>query len=557
MRAICGVIILFFFCLQVQAQVENVHLDNDVYEFLKEMKVKGILEYISEDNPNLSRKEVQQLLLACENQKENLSNTELERLEKYKEEFFFEMLSVDRKWTMFGRDGISGTFSDFMTDRQKYMYATEKDGNTFFMEMIGRVYQGQEITPNSANVTLYGGGIRFNGTLFNHLGYHFSFLKGQARGCRGFAERMAPWLKTNFKWYENLEKIGNYDFVEGYLKYSAEPTPGMNISVQLGREPVSIGYGYGDKLVMTKVNNAMDFLKVNFSYGMFEFMSMHASTVGEFSFNRSENYTKYIATNRLKMKFEDLFDLGIGESIVYSDRSLDLAYLNPLIFYKFAEMSLQDRDNGTFYIDLQTKCFDNLELQGTLFMDESVIWRMNQLDEYVNKTAYQVGAFWYEAFMIDDLSLILEYTRTRPYIYTHLNYKNTYTTHGLPLGHRIGPNSDEIFAKLAYNFNADLRASIEYRRVRTGQNVVDSEGNLVKNVGSDPFQPYRDNIDSKKALFLDGVRYNYNIIGVNVRWEPVRDVIFELLYQYNGENNITLDKISDNSYVELIFSFDI
>ncbi|MBU1099389.1 MAG: capsule assembly Wzi family protein [Bacteroidetes bacterium] len=550
-------IIILGMVLSLQAQVENVHMTNDVYEFLKEMKVKGIIENISDDNPNLSFGRVKDLLVRIEEKYQQLSLTELARLKKYRDEFFYDELPLDRKWEMFGSDSVSGSFSNFFSDRQKLMYSSIKDGNTFKMEMLGKVYHGQELSPNKANTTLFGGGVRFYGTLFDKLGYHFSFHKGLARGSRGFGETMAPWLNSNYHWVENLEKIGNYDFVEGYLKYAVEPTEGMNLSVQLGREPISFGYGYGDKFVLSYIDNNFDFLKVNFDYGMIEYTSLHASTVGSFSFDRSENYSKYFALNRVKFKFDNLFDFGFGETIIYSGRSFDLGYVNPLIFYKFVEMSLQDRDNGTFHFDFQTKCLNNIEFQGTFFMDESVIWRLSELDQYVNKTAYQVGGYWYEAFGIDDLSFILEYTRIRPYVYTHSNQKNNYTSYDRLLGHQIGPNSDEIYAKLAYNFSADFRATVEYKKIRSGRNVLDEDGNVLRNVGSDPNVPWRFESDSKQSLFLDGVLFNNHIIKADFRWEPVRDLAFNLIYYLNSEKNITLDKVYSTSYLMLVMTFDI
>ena len=402
------------------------------------MKVKGVINYISEDNPNLSRSTVQKLLLDIEKKYSHLSNVEQKLLTKYREEFFYEELPLSRRWEMFGADSVDGSFAGLFSSRNNYLYTFNKDGNNFFLELIGRVEQGFELEPGKRNSLLYGGGIRFNGTLFGKLGYHFSFLKGLAAGSRSFAEVMAPWLNTNFKWYENLEKVGNYDFIEGYLKYEVKPTEGMDLSLQIGREPISFGYGYGNKLVLSTIKNNMDFVKFNFSYGIIDFTSLHASTVGKFDFDRSKNYTKYFALNRLKLKFNNLFDLGLGETVIYSDRSFDLAYLNPLNFYKMVEMDLQDRDNGTFHFDIQTRCFDNLEFQATYFMDENVIWRLSELDTYVNKTAYQIGAFWYKAFTVDDLSVILEYTRVRPYTYTHTNPKNTYTSSFHVLGHPMG-----------------------------------------------------------------------------------------------------------------------
>ena len=44
------------------SQVENVQLHHSIYTFLKEMKVKGILSFIREDDPVISRFEVKDLL---------------------------------------------------------------------------------------------------------------------------------------------------------------------------------------------------------------------------------------------------------------------------------------------------------------------------------------------------------------------------------------------------------------------------------------------------------------------------------------------------------------
>ena len=68
----------------------------------------------------------------------------------------------------------------------------------------------------------------------------------------------------------------------------------------------------------------------------------------------------------------------------------------------------------------------NLELQGTFLLDENILSNLGDLEKYTNKTAYQVGAYWYEAFSVPDLSFVIEYTRIRPYVYTHNNPKNIF-----------------------------------------------------------------------------------------------------------------------------------
>jgi hypothetical protein len=299
----------------------------------------------------------------------------------------------------------------------------------------------------------------------------------------------------------------------------------------------------------------MDFLKLTFKYGIINFSSVFGSTVGEYSPDREERYSKYFTANRLKLSFDKLFDVGIGETVI-SSRGIELGYINPLIFYKFAEMSLQDRDNGTIFADIQTHFIKNLELQGTFFLDENILSNLSDLSKASNKTAYQLGFFWYEPAGLKNVSLIFEYTKIRPYVYTHFDRKNTYSAFGVGLGHPIGPNADQLFFKLRYNLSEKVTLNLEFQKIRKGKNYYDAEGNLVRNVGGDIFQTFRGGIDSEEAYFLDGVRENTESIGVNISYEPIRNYVFDLHYSNNILKNITYDQNTDNSYAYLKFRFN-
>jgi hypothetical protein len=551
--------ILIFFTSQFSfSQVENVPLNHPVFTFLKEMKVKRLIPYIFEDVPNISRFQVKALLKKVDQQKEKLSTVELELLNWHKLEFF-EILDTNNTTYFWNPDRSFGeTFSDvFTTDNVKFTYAYAEKNASLFFEIIGHYQYGQLFKPYINNSHLFDIGFRIRGTVFEHLGYHASLIKGGAAGSREVAEIIEPRLLHNFKWVEDAENTGNYDVVTGYVKYHTEPAEDMHISLQLGREPITAGYGYGSKLVLSGDNPLMDFFQFNFDYGIVHLSSIHASTTGIFYPNVDDRYTKYWSFNRLKFTFNYLFDIGIGQSVVYADRGIELAYLTPVGFYTFIEHSTQNRDNANIYFDIQTGFIDNLEFQATFFMDENILSNLQDLDKYTNKTAYQFGAFWYKAFTLNNLALILEYTRIRPFVYSHFNIKNTYTAWETNLGQPIGPNSDEIFTKLTYNFSPKIRLAIEYRHIRRGENVYDDEGNLIKNVGGDVFKSHGFNPEDETAKFLDGIRIDNDIVEVGLRLEPVRDFIFDVVYNYNIENNLTEGMKSYLSYGYMRFSFQL
>jgi len=540
------------------SQVENVPITNGVYTFLKEMKVKRIIPFIREDDPVLSRFEVKDLLDTINSQSTELSSTEKKLLNKYRFEFSD---SIDPDTTTQLFNPPNGFFTDLdqmVTDKVKYLYAYREPENNIYFEWLGNFYHGQEFSQeNAVNSDLYDIGFRIRGTILNHLGYNLTVIKGGVSGNMEFAEVIEPRLKSNFKWVESIENIGNYGFTSGYLKYHTAPIEEMNIAVQLGREDITLGYGYGSKLVLSGDNPTMDFLKFNFDYGIISFTSLHASTVGYFKVDRDDRYTKYYAHNHLKLKFNNLFDVGIGETMIYSGRGIELGYLAPVTFYKFIEMELQDRDNGNIYIDIQTKFVNNLELQATFFLDENILSNLSNLDKFTNKTAYQVGAFWYQAFTIPDLSFILEYTRIRPYVYTHYDIKNNYTAFGANLGHRIGPNADELLLRTNYNFNEWLRLNVEYRYSREGNNIYAEDGTLVKNVGGDIALTHGEIVPANyEAYFLDGERVNFNFFSAGFRIEPIRGFIFDLSYNYSNQQNITKNITDNMSYALLKFTLE-
>ena len=204
----------------------------------------------------------------------NLAVLKKNYLNKYRIEFS-DSLDPDSSTQLFNPpNGLFKDLDQMLTDKVKYLYAFREPENNIYFEWLGHFYHGQDFSQETAiNSNLYDIGFRIRGTVFNHLGYNLTVFKGGVSGNKSFAEVIEPRLLTSFKWIENIENIGNYDFTYGYIKYHAEPIQDMNIMVQLGREDITLGYGYGSKLILSGDNPTMDFLKFNFDYGIINFSS--------------------------------------------------------------------------------------------------------------------------------------------------------------------------------------------------------------------------------------------------------------------------------------------
>lgn len=521
------------------------------------MSVKQVIGSIDDDVPNLSRGRVINFLEQIDEKSNELSSVERKFLAKYKLEFFPEERTPENTTQLIDGDGkLSKRAADIFSDKKKYFYTYEKDENYLYVDLFGNLIFAKEFKPDSDSVAyLFDGGFRFQGTVFKHLGYNLMFQKGAISKSPSLAINVDPRLRNDYKFLENYDNIQSYDYNGGYLRYKASPMEGMDISAQIGREQLKFGFGYGERLALSGNAPDMDFLKFNFKYGIINFTSITASTVGPFSRNLDSNYSKYWAANMLKLSFPELFDIGMGDMVIYS-RALDLGYLNPLIFYKFVEHSLQDRDNGLIFFDFQSHFLKNVQFQANFFMDENFIGQLSNLDRFNNKIAYQLGTYLYEPAGVKNLSLIVEYTKIRPFVYTHVNPKNTYTSFTEILGNSIGPNADEIRLNAIYNFSDRLQLDVLFKKIRKGNNIYDANGRLIKNVGGDVFQEYRYDIDPENMYFLDGERVNTNVFRFDLKYEPIIGFNFHLVYNYSGISNITKDTFSDLSFAYLRFNLE-
>ena len=108
-------------------------------------------------------------------------------------------------------------------------------------------------------------GTRIRGTLFNSVGYYLRLSNGARIGGTQqdalFAAEFNPILASTRKYVSEGNKT--YDSFEGYIRYA----PASDwLGLTIGREALSFGTGYIDKLVISNLNSApFDFIKFDLS----------------------------------------------------------------------------------------------------------------------------------------------------------------------------------------------------------------------------------------------------------------------------------------------------
>lgn len=547
LKFFAAIFIFFAASCTVFSQVELVPLSNPVYGFLERMYTNKVIDNYSPTMGPVSRKETANLLLEITAKQNKLSKTDKALLKYYTVEFEYDMYGTMKNSSdFFSKKGVGELFSN---KKQKYLYSTADTNVSFFWDGIGSIrYIGLDGDSSGKPHVLLGEiGTRIRGTLFNSVGYYLRLSNGvRLGGTSEDAQRTAfvePILVSNRKYTSEGNKT--FDTYEGYLRYA---TRTEWLALTAGREALSFGPGYIDKLFLSNKNSApFDFLKLDLHYKKVRYSFFHSSITGKDSAG-SQLSSKYLVFHRLELGpfFNNSFKLGFNEMVVYSNVPLNFAFINPISFLTSADMNTElpgkNSNNTLLGLDMQLFPVRNLSIQGSLLIDDLNFETLSNdsAKGNDNKFAFQAGFNWQNALTLPNLALTYEFTHIDPFVYAHREINNSYSNWSLPIGHALNPNSDEHAFKLSYAFGSMLKLAVTYKMQRTGLNYYDSLGNFI-NVGSDILNGSYDFVRANK--FLNGTRLNTNIIIAELDFEPIRQYHIAVRYQRNNydftESNIT------------------
>ncbi|MBI4810099.1 MAG: hypothetical protein HY800_01365 [Ignavibacteriales bacterium] len=526
------VLVCFLGFSTVEAQIENVPVNNQVYEFLDRMGIKRILPLYSNVMIPLSRQEIAKLLVSAKHQRNRLNDSEKEFLDKFEMEFMHEIdPSKEDAMVLFRGSPLA----DITSDKEKYLYNYSDSSISMFVEFIGALEHRRTTgdTYGSVYSTIEEHGGRIRGTIKNRLGFYVQATNGTLYGNRSLALSDTR-LKGNVK----LNDLDSpyLDFAEAYLRADLDW-----FNLQFGREYNLVGTGYSDRLLLSGNAPVFDFLKLDFNYKSLRFIFLHGSLVDPYSTSN-----KYLAMHRVQFSLFDIMNIGASEMIIYQREAPDFAYLNPINFYKSSEHSLRDRDNAFINFDVELFPYPNYKLFGAWLIDDIDFGKMGT-GWWGNEFAWQGGLYIADIANIQNVDGLLEYTRIEPYVYSNRLSGNSYSNNNIGLGHHLQPNSDEWFFQLSYRPMKEFRAWISYGVARHGENET-LDGIIIKNVGGNILQGHRD-FDSESVKFLDGALVKSNRFQVRAMYEPVTNFFVSGIYEIHNIKQHTLDSTRwDNFY---------
>lgn len=535
--------------LPILAQVEHVPVIHPVYEVLQRWEAQKLLhpDFSSSALP-LQRKEIVRALRSARHNELFLSEPDRTMLSGFEREFSI----VDaRRSVMFSspEDSTQLLFSRLFADDEKFVYTTHKPDlyvNVVPLAAVScRVGTYPGATGTTTDWALLGDiGGRIFGTIDSALGFYLQATNGKTlRGNREF-------LLNDPSLYQNLTlRLYDgrfFDFSESNVRYDYRW-----FYAGLARETRLIGSGYHTRMVVSSNAPPADAVFLGAKFSGFEYRFTHFSLVGQPEPNPqsygpgTEIPSKFMSYHRVAFRWA-WGELAASESLIYSRRGLDMAYIVPVSLLRAVSNALLDRDNYQLMFDMTLRPLSGIQIKGNYILDDL---RMPDIGKgwWANKSGWNVGLMVAPLLMPFDLSL--EYARVEPYTFTHGDQQNTATNDGQLFAGSLPPNADELMAgvRLWWGNRYPIRITASYRR--HGNNVLDAQGKLFRNVGGDVLQNIRSHFDpqtgervyddSPIVTFLDGTKENRFLLNVTAGWEFSRQWNLQARYAFSSAQGVT------------------
>ncbi|MFQ5823056.1 MAG: capsule assembly Wzi family protein [bacterium] len=371
-------------------------------------------------------------------------------------------------------------------------------------------------------------GLTFWGSLGRHIGFFFDFRDTKEWGSKAYPREFDI----------TAEGLG---FVNGYgthlwhdetVAYLVFEVPYLQII--LGKDFNYWGPGFNGALGLSNYATSYDqiklqtkFWRLKFTY-IWGFLRTFPTLLNENGGTKSKN----LVAHRLEVDVAKWLDIGLYETVIFGNRRFELAYINPMNFYRSAEHFLGDDDNAAMGVDIEFLLIPNVKLYGELFIDDLSTSKLGT-GYNGNKVGFLAGSLWVDAFKIPNLDTRIEYARTRPYIYSHRKEINKYTNFTTGLGHWIGPNADDLLIRMQYRLSKSFFIAFNFETYRHGANEPN------RNVGGDINLPVESGGEAY-VEFLDGIRERRNRFGFEVSYEIFRNFYLGLNFNTGSSKNMLL-----------------
>lgn len=347
-------------------------------------------------------------------------------------------------------------------------------------------------------------------------------------------------------YYGTFKRKDNNIYAYDELSFFWSVNTGKYFNTKIGVGKNFWGDGYRSLLLSDNSKN-YPFVQLNLKIWKIKYVVLY-------SFLKDINYPdpfyrlekKYTTSHLLSWNIAPWLNIGLFESVIWNggetsgNRGFEINYLNPVIFFRPVEFSLNDPspDNvlmGLFYrIKLSSKFIN----YGQIVLDDFNFTEFRKrIGYWGNKYGIQTGFWLFNIFNANNLSAQAEFNLVSPFTYSHITSLNNYGHYYQPLAHPLGSNFIELFNRIQY-FRGRLGFISKIIFAKTGSDENDN------NVGQNIYRPYGDRKSDYEYKLLNGNQNTYQIIDLKCSYlvNPEWNLKLELGFIYrmrevNSEKN--------------------
>lgn len=538
--------LLFFLAAPLSAQHTNAPLDRDYYHLLDRYEIRNgqMADFHSSVKPYF-RKDIVSLtdsLQAADLWLSRRDEFNLNYLEADNWEYSDDTLHLSRK-----------PLFKYLYKSKGEMYHVRKPHFRLHMRPVLHLAGGRE-EQDGSNLFINTRGMQIHGSIDEKVGFYSVITENQAIMPAHVRQQIQEELTVPYEgfWKGFGEQGVDYLAARGYLSLQAT----KHITMQMGYDKHFIGNGYRS-LILSDVSNAYAFLKFNTRVWRFQytnlFTEMQANVIGNHTGLFSRNFPKkYMAFHHLSFNFSDNFNLGLFEAVVFGHadslggNSFELAYLNPVIFYRALEHQGGSKDNALLGADMKWNFARHFSLYGQIVFDELIISEFTgQTGWWGNKYGLQLGLKYIDVFGIPNLDLQMEGNMVRPYTYSHENLYLNYAHYRQPLAHPLGANFREAMAFVRYQPTSRLQLTAKAVRAQYGS---DSE---AANWGGDIFKNYGTHEQEYDNQIAQGIFNELTYLEGNVSFQLRHNLFVDLRQAFRTVDSERESDSRTNSYTVL------
>ncbi|MGI8893259.1 MAG: hypothetical protein ACR2GN_07335 [Bacteroidia bacterium] len=280
--------------------------------------------------------------------------------------------------------------------------------------------------------------------------------------------------------------------------------PSKHFTFLFAHDKNFIGDGYRSLLLSDVAYNypffkiTTDVWKIKYVNIFAQFQDLKTPVQTNVAFRKKYGAFHYLDVNIGKKLKIGLFDAIIWQNDPATGRGFDMNYLNPIIFLRPVEFSLNSPDNAMIGLNTSFAFTRNHVLYGQLAIDEFLLKEVREgRGWHGNKQGFQIG-YKGTNLGINNLGFQTEFNYVRPFMYQHLNTLQNYGHYNEALAHPLGANFYESVSFLTYRYRRiNLSAQVMY--------AVSGRDTGTFNFGSNIFKNYQDRPTEFGNVHLQGL----------------------------------------------------